>query len=91
MNLINDFPLSDFPSDDFKYGLKLFLTWVVLTVAALLSLSMIGCSHAGPYVTRLTPTFDGLEVEKCYVDFFYITGNVATGKCTVDQIKIGEK
>jgi hypothetical protein len=82
-----DFPFTNFPSEDLKFYISAILYWIFLTIASLFLIFLAGCSHAGPYVTRITPTFDGLEIEKCYVDFYYLSGNIATGKCHVDQLK----
>ena len=84
----SDFPFANFPSEDLKFYISAISYWIFLTIAALFLIFLVGCSHAGPYVTRITPNIEGIEVEKCNVDFFYLTGNVATGRCVIEQIKL---
>lgn len=64
-------------------NLKLIILLLMLTL-----IFSFGCSHAGPYVSKITPTAVGLTVEKCYVDFYYITGNISTGVCSTEHIDL---
>jgi type IV secretion system protein VirB7 len=53
-------------------------------------LLMAGCSHAGPYVTGISPAGNqGLLVEKCSVQMNPFTGKVSTGNCNTSYVWLG--
>ncbi len=55
-------------------------------------LSVSACSSAGPYVTNISSDGNnGINIEKCKVHFNSFTGNVSTGVCTTQSIKLNDR
>jgi type IV secretion system protein VirB7 len=58
---------------------------VILGIFAFLT----GCSSAGPYVTNVSSDGNnGLNVEKCSVEFNSFTGTISNTNCSSQHIKL---
>jgi type IV secretion system protein VirB7 len=63
-----------------------------LVASIVMVLSVSACSSAGPYVTNISSDGNnGINIEKCKVHFNSFTGNVSTGECTSQSIKLSSK
>lgn len=59
----------------------------ILMLSALSALS--ACSTAGPYVTNISSDGNnGLNIERCAVEYNMLVGIVTTGKCSTMTIKL---
>lgn len=64
--------------------MKFKIGFVVGTIALL-----TGCSSAGPYVTNVSSDGNnGLNVEKCSVEFNSFTGTISNTNCSSQHIKL---
>jgi len=60
-----------------------------LSIAVLLLVSLAGCTTAGPYVTNISSDGNnGLNIEKCAVQFNSFTGTVSNTNCTSQAVKL---
>lgn len=60
-----------------------------LILITAIAISVTACSSAGPYVTNISSDGNnGLNIEKCMVHFNSFTGNVSTGACTSQSIRL---
>ncbi|TXK92670.1 hypothetical protein BMR07_13120 [Methylococcaceae bacterium CS1] len=50
---------------------------------------IIGCTTAGPYITNISSDgANGLNIEKCKVEFNQILSVISTGDCTNSSLKL---
>ena len=60
-----------------------------LSIAVFLLVSLAGCTTAGPYVTNISSDGNnGLNIEKCAVQFNSFTGAVSNTDCTSQSVKL---
>lgn len=59
------------------------------TLLTCLTLTLFGCTTAGPYVTNISSDgANGLNIEKCKVELNGFMGVVNTGDCSNSTIKL---
>lgn len=52
-------------------------------------IALVGCSSAGPYVTNISSDgANGLNIEKCAVQFNAFMGTVSNNECSVQKIYV---
>lgn len=58
-------------------------------ILILFILSLSACSTAGPYVTNISSDgANGLNIERCKVEFNHFIGYISTGDCSTSTLKL---
>ncbi len=61
-------------------------------IALLALVFTVGCTHAGPFVTNLSPAGGGrVNVEKCMVEFNMFLGTMSESDCQNQTIQLNTR